>query len=591
MHEPAVERPDSLLSGGAPTLDDLAPGQIYESIVRHLPDLTVFVFGPDLHYRFVQGTGFRALGWATEDLLGRRPSDLMAGDPTGARRLEDAMRAALAGHTRVVENRGLRRADVYWHNTISPLRAPDGTIVGGFVVSRNLGPLKRAEADLTRSEREAARWIEMADRERRLRERLEFLTGIDSVLARCRDRREIMREVTAAAVPRLGDWCSIHVLMDRHDPEPEVEVCHADPERARAARELLDLFPYDPDAPFGIPQVIRTGESVLTTGIDPVVLEEAGTDAAGLEPIRQLDLTSSLIVPLGSDGWHFGALTFSVSGPSRTLDEDDLTLAQALAGRVAAAMENRRLSEAERHIAQTLQRSLLPAGLPEVPGAQVAVRYWAAGEGTEVGGDFYDVFDTGHGSHAIVIGDVCGNGPAAAAVTASARHTIRALARRGDDHVQVLEHLNDAILTSWPDVFCTVAYGTVRQAGAGVRLSAVSGGHPLPVLVTAGGTTTTLGRPGTLVGALPVTDPQPYQVDLEPGDTVIFYTDGAYDLPPPHYLSDDALIELFGEAARDGMDAESVADGIASRLQAGTPFGERDDDIAVVVLRVTASQA
>ena len=576
---------------GAPTLDGVPVQHVYESMVRALPGITVFVFGPDLRYWLIEGTGFAELGWSQEEIVGRRPIDVMAAEPDGARKLEDAMEAALSGRTVTVEIRGLRRSEVYWHNTISPLRSPDGTIVGGIIVSRNLGALKRAEQDLSRSTREAAHWSRTAERERRLRERLEFLTGVESLLSQCRDRREIMRKVTAAAVPRLGDWCSIHVLMHPNDPEPEVEVSHVDPERAREALEILAMFPYEPDAPFGIPHVIRTGEPVLITGIDPDALEQAGTDPSGLQPIRRLGLTSSLMVPLGAPPRVTGVLTFSVSGHDRTLDTDDLTLAQALSGRVAATMENRRLSEVEHHIARTLQRSLLPAVLPDVPGVQVAVRYWAAGEGTEVGGDFYDLFDTGHGAHAVVIGDVCGNGPAAAAVTASARHTIRALARRGDSHGAVLLHLNDAILTGWPDVFCTVSYATLEPAEGGVRMTAVSGGHPLPVLVSAHGRTTVLGQPGSLIGAMPIPEPEPYQADLAPGETVVFYTDGAYDLPPPHDLSDDDLLRLFSEAAGEGGDAEAMADAISARLQADTPFDEREDDIALVVLRVLEDPA
>ena len=586
VQDPTVDRPGFRPRG----VEDLTPRQVYEAIVHALPGITVFAFDSELRYRLIDGTGFKDVGWSSDQLLGRTPSEVMGRDPAAARRLEDAMWAALAGRTRTVEVRGLRRADVYWHNTISPLRAPDGTIVGGIIVSRNMGRLKQAEESLSRTEREAAEWSQTAGKERKLRERLEFLTGIESVLAGCRDRREVMRKVAAAAVPRLGDWCSIHVFMSPHDPEPEVEVCHAAPDRKRDALELLEMFPYDPESPFGIPQVMRTGQPLLTTGIDPVALEEAGTDASGLEPIRRLGLSSSLIVPL-SHGWGIlGVLTFSVSEPGRTLDEDDVTLAHALAGSVAAALENRRLSEVERHIARVLQRSLLPSGLPDVPGTEIAVRYWAAGEGTEVGGDFYDVFDTGHGSHAVVIGDVCGNGPEAAAVTASARHTIRALAWRGDDHGSLLQQLNYAILTTWPDVFCTVAYATLEPIECGVRLSAVSGGHPLPVRITRSGQASSLGRPAMLIGAMPIDEPQPYEAVLAPGDTVVFFTDGAYDLPPPHDLSEEALTELFASAATTGRDAESVADGIAERLRAETPFEEREDDIAVVVVRITGAE-
>jgi serine phosphatase RsbU (regulator of sigma subunit) len=286
-----------------------------------------------------------------------------------------------------------------------------------------------------------------------------------------------------------------------------------------------------------------------------------------------------------------GALTFSTSEGQRVLDEDDLALAEALAGRVAATLENRRLGEVERSIADTLQRSLLPANLPNIPGAEVAVRYWAAGEGTQVGGDFYDVFEIGPDAHAVVIGDVCGNGPEAAAVTAAARYTIRALARRGDHHSAVLHYLDDAVRSGWPDLFCTVLYGTLVPSTGGLHLTAVAGGHPLPILVRAGDQIgTALGRPGMLLGSIVIPDPQPFDADLAPGDTLVFYTDGASDLPPPRFLSDEEMLDLVGQAAADanaaGTGAEGIADGIARRLQAHAPFEQRDDDVAVVVIRV-----
>lgn len=559
--------------------------EVYEAILRSLPDTTVFVFGLDLRYRLVEGTGLRQTGWAREEIVGRRPSEIMLDEPEGARRIEEAMRAALAGETRHHEIGGQRRSGFHWENTISPLTSPTGEVVGGLVISRNLGPLKRAEADRARSQKNAVHWSRAAHAERRLRERLEFLAGIDRVLAACRDRREIMRAVVSAGVPRLGDWCSIHVLMDPHDPVPAYEVGHVDPAMVQLAAKFVEAFPYDRQAAYGIPYVVRTGEPVLLSDIDPDVIEASVSDELGLQVIRRLGLTSSLIVPLGMRGETFGALTFSVSGGDRVLDEDDVALAAALAGRVAASLDNRRLAEVQRHIAVTLQRSLLPAELPDIPGVEVAVGYWAAGEGTDVGGDFYDVFDTGHGCHAVVIGDVCGSGPGAAAVTATVRHTVRALARRGDDHATVLRQLNDAVLTSWPDIFCTVAYATIESSASCVHVTATSGGHPLPILVRADGSADFAGRPGMLIGISDIPDPVPFEMVLSPGDTLVFYTDGAFDLPPPHDLSQEDLVGLVAAAARE-TDADAVLKAIARGLESRTPFEEREDDIAVVVLRV-----
>jgi serine phosphatase RsbU (regulator of sigma subunit) len=286
----------------------------------------------------------------------------------------------------------------------------------------------------------------------------------------------------------------------------------------------------------------------------------------------------------------FGAMQFVISGSGRRYGRDDLTLAQAVAGRVAASLENRRLAERQLFIAQTLQRSLLPETLPAVGGADIAVRYWAAGEGSEVGGDFYDVFAVDGSNHAVVIGDVCGSGPQAAAVTALARHNIRASAWRGDEPADVLAHLNVALIRTRPDTFCTVAYTTVAPEAPGLRLDLALAGHPLPVLVRADGSTGMLGRPGMLAGSFADASYAATAVHLDPGDTVIFYTDGATDLRPPYALSSEQFSALLAGAISAAGSAEEAASRISEGLQAHRPFAQRNDDIALVVLRVWSDQ-
>ena len=141
-----------------------------------------------------------------------------------------------------------------------------------------------------------------------------------------------------------------------------------------------------------------------------------------------------------------------------------------------------------------------------------------------------------------MIGDVCGTGPDAAAVTAIARHTIRAAATHGVAPSEVLEWLNDALYAGNRDLFCTTLYATVEPAGDGTwRYISVTGGHPLPILLRADGSAQSLGRPGRLVGALPAVAATPFEATLAPGDTLVLYTDGVTDLHPPHHLDDEAF--------------------------------------------------
>ncbi|MGD9705805.1 MAG: SpoIIE family protein phosphatase [Acidimicrobiia bacterium] len=423
------------------------------------------------------------------------------------------------------------------------------------------------------------------EQERLSRERLEFLGRVNDALAAARDRSEVMRAVTRAAVPRLGDWCSIFVL-----PEggliPDIEVAHTDPEMVAYVHELMDRFPYDPDAPTGIANVIRTRTTEFHPVIDEALIEAAAPDEAVREVVRALRLRSSIAVPLVKRGRVIGAMQFVTSATSRDYSQDDVALAEAAANRIASTLENLRLSAQQRMIASTLQASLLPDSLPEIPGVEVAVRYWPTGEGAEVGGDFYDVFAV-EDHWAIVIGDVCGTGPVAASVTGLARHTIRAAARHGDDPPEVLRHLNLAVNGSGHDTFCTALYCTLLPASEGYRLSVTSGGHPLPVLVTASGTAEILGRPGTLLGALPESRSVTTSHVLSDGDIVVAYTDGVTDVRPPHDLSTVEFVELVRRASKAASSAEEVADRVHDALAQILSLEERHDDIAMMVLMVT----
>ncbi|MCU1365513.1 MAG: histidine kinase, partial [Ilumatobacteraceae bacterium] len=217
---------------------------------------------------------------------------------------------------------------------------------------------------------------------------------------------------------------------------------------------------------------------------------------------------------------------------------------------------------------------------------------WAAGEVTEVGGDFYDVFQIAEQRWAIVVGDVCGTGPSAAAVTAIARHTIRAAATHGATATQVLDWVNEAIRASGGGLFCTVLYATLALLDEGTwSFTSVAGGHPLPILVepaAAGGDAAAqmLGAHGTLIGVLPTIQVEATSTVLRSGATVVIHTDGVNDVRPPHELDDAQLRTMVAEAASAPGTADVVAERLGAAITAILPIPERGDDVAVVVLRI-----
>src|SRR5207248_578822 len=210
-------------------------------------------------------------------------------------------------------------------------------------------------------------------------------------------------------------------------------------------------------------KVLRTGQPELHTDATPELLAADVFDPARLaELLRPLGITSWMCVPIRARDRIYGAISFISTDSNRRYGQEDLQQASDLGRRASTAIDNARLYEERSHIARTLQHSLLPPQLPDIPGIEIAARFRPTGEGNEVGGDFYDLFERAEGDWAVVIGDVCGRGADATALTGLARHTIRAGAMQERDPSTVLQMLNDAILLQDTGRFCTVCYARVE---------------------------------------------------------------------------------------------------------------------------------
>jgi serine phosphatase RsbU (regulator of sigma subunit) len=250
-------------------------------------------------------------------------------------------------------------------------------------------------------------------------------------------------------------------------------------------------------------------------------------------------------------------------------------------------LDNARLYSERDYVARALQASLLPPSLPEIPGIDLAARYLAAGEGNEVGGDFYDVFQSGRNRWCFAIGDVAGKGPEAASIAGLARHTTRAAALHSRRPRQLWRTLHEAFLRdeAAAERFCTVCCGLMRLTDDRVELALSCGGHPLPIVARASGEVESIDCRGTLLGLRGAIKLQDQTIRLDAGDVVVLYTDGAIEA---HRTTDD----LFGEERLEAIIGESAplaADEIADRILAAVvAFGpaEPRDDIAIVVAKV-----
>ena len=236
-------------------------------------------------------------------------------------------------------------------------------------------------------------------------------------------------------------------------------------------------------------------------------------------------------------------------------------------------------------LARTLQSTLIPPSPPNLPGLEVSACYRPAGDGEEVGGDFYDVFQLGAGDWAVALGDVCGKGVEAAVLTALVRYTLRALTVQEEAPSVVLSALNTVLLADGSDRFCTVVLVRLRRDERGWVATISAGGHPLPLHVGRHGRVREVGKIGSLVGALTQVRIADTELRLEPGDMLTMYTDGVTE--------GRCGSEFYGERRlRDAVvrhhDAHYPAEDIVADVLE-FQHGTARDDIAVVAVRVPAA--
>lgn len=253
---------------------------------------------------------------------------------------------------------------------------------------------------------------------------------------------------------------------------------------------------------------------------------------------------------------------------------------ELLAARRRAEASERRA----RALARTLQRSFLPPEILSVPGLNIAGAYRPAGDGSEVGGDFYDVFQTGHGTWGVVLGDVCGKGAEAAALTSLARYTVRAEAVHASQPRDVLARLHSTLLQYQPDQYCTAVFVVLDGSPDQPRMTVSAGGHELPLRLAADGRLDVIGSAGTILGMIEASRLSETTVPLAPGDVVVLYTDGVTEARRNgEFFGEERLRAAIVETA--ALEAQEIADAIVT---AALDFqdGNAMDDIAVVVIKV-----
>jgi GAF domain-containing protein len=536
-------------------------------VARVLEAMSAAFFSLDREWRFsyVNAEAERLLDRTREELLGGSIWELFPA-AVGSAFEEHYRGAASSGRERVFEAYYPAPLDAWYEVRAWPV--PDGLSVYFLDVS----------------ERRAA-----TEDARRNAERLSLIVDVAAKVADAlgepRGEQEAVARLARAVVPLLGDWV-IASLIGEDGQLHDVASWHRDPDlRELTARYAsLRLPAMTSTAP--IVEALRSGRPMVVPDIDAAV----GRTLSGevLEVFTALAPRTAVALSLRARGRTVGALSIYRLADRPPPDDEDVTTAREVADRVALALDNSRLYEQQRRLAEGLQRSLLTAP-PEPDHAEIVVRYRPAMRAAEVGGDWYDAFLQSSGATMVVIGDVVGHDTEAAAAMGQLRGMLRGIAyREGPGPAAVLTELDAAIQGLGMGTMATAAIARVEQTpeehAAGLtRVRWSNAGHPPPLLLHADGRIEALAPPRAelMLGVDPTTRRTDSVVTVRRGATLLLYTDGLVegrDLP-----LDEGIARLRGVLAELAGEPLSVlCDEVIERLR---PEGLQDD-IALVAIRL-----
>jgi serine phosphatase RsbU (regulator of sigma subunit)/anti-sigma regulatory factor (Ser/Thr protein kinase) len=430
---------------------------------------------------------------------------------------------------------------------------------GGGAVSEHWEPLAQLTAERMAITVEADR---LREDDLRRRSWLTFLAEASELLAQSLDVRLTMALVPQIVVPRLGEWCAVHVMDEWGDLRLAASM-HADESALPALQRQLG--PTNQELPDRLREALQSQS--------PVALG------------RPLE---GIVVPLSARGKALGTLSVG-RPPHRLHGVDDVAVIEDVSRRASLAIDNSRTHAERAEIAQAFQRALLPSALPNAVGLEFGSEYVSASSGTDVGGDFYDVIEVTPRRWLVAIGDVCGKGAQAAALTGLVRDVIRVLVRDGRCLPRAIQLLNRTLIEQHDDGrYCTLAAAMVTRNGEDLEVELCLAGHERPMLVHVDGKVEQVGINGTAVGLLDDVLLRPAVVNLAPGEALVFFTDGVTERRRGEELY--GLGRLRRELASLAGHSAQV---VAARLRGAVlSFSENPprDDIAILVVRNLGAQ-
>ncbi len=529
---------------------------------------------PDNPLVWVNPAFTRITGYTFDEAAGRNCRFLQG--PATDRDTVRALRGALDAQQSITVTLLNYRKDgtAFWNEvSMSPVFDGAGTLTNFVGVQADVTARVQAEA-----EREAA--YRAAER---AQGRLAVLAGVSAALSTTLDVGEALHRMAAELVPAFADWCAVDM------PEPHgvrrVAVAHKDLARVAALRAVPPTAGVRGNV---VSAVLAAGQPQLFAEIDDARLAELAGTPERLALLREVGVTSGLVVPLRARSRVLGALSLGLTERDRRYDEQDLQMAADIGRRAGLAVDNAQLFAREHEVAVALQRSMLPR-VPPVPGLEVSAHYFAGSERADVGGDWYDVLPLPDGSVGVAVGDVMGHDLIAAAAMGQLRSVLRSYAWEGHRPSEVLERLDRLVQGLGMAQLATCVYGRLLPVEGGALLRYANAGHLPPVVqyrtgeveVLDGGKSVLIGAPrGASEGGRP-----DGSATIPHGATLILYTDG---------LVEDRETDVDAGVARlcslvAGHDPALGVSTLCDRLLDELLTGPRTDDAAVVAVRISDS--
>jgi PAS domain S-box-containing protein len=410
--------------------------------------------------------------------------------------------------------------------------------------------------------------------------RLSFLTQLATALAGIRSVQEVFDRLLQAVVPAIADWSTLVVPIG--EELVRVAAIHRDPTLDSLAKRLVGTYSHRFDGPSPGVVAYRNGQPLRLTRLAQQIvadLDDSISSAAYGRTLLILGDGPGLILPIKSRDEVVAVLTM-VRAEGQVFDDDDLALMDAVAGRVADALEQARRVQTQRETASALQAATLPRTLPTFPGLALGAGYRAATEGSQVGGDWYDAFSLPTGSIALVVGDAAGHGLEAAAVMAQMRNALRAQMFASESPAEALASLSSLLAAHEPDAFATIICVVIDPASG--EATWASAGHLAPIVVSGDGTSGYLrGQPAPPIGWVDTESQNPireHDLVLKPADRLILYTDGLIERRRVNLDIGLTHLMILAEQTR-GCDSAGACEAILRDILSAS----HEDDVCLLV--------